>query len=74
MARPRRNPDDDIMIAVDSGVVVHDGREQIVTKGVTRARRGHQIVRANPSLWRPIDVHFDIEQATAAPGELRGEP
>lgn len=73
MAGRRRNPDDDIMIAVDSGVIVIDGREQQVFKGVTRARRSHEIVKAMPDLWKKIDVHFDVEQMTAGPGELRGE-
>jgi hypothetical protein len=70
----RRNPDDDVMVAVDSGIVVVDGREEFVRRGITRARRSHPIVKAAPSLWKPIDVHYDVEQMTAAPGERRGEP
>lgn len=72
MGRPRRNPDDEIMVAVVSGVLQCDGEHQI-TKGITRARRGHPIVKAAPEWWRVLDVHYEIEQATAAPGELRGE-
>jgi hypothetical protein len=73
MAQARKNRDDDIMIAVDSGVIVVDGRECQINRGHTRARRGHEIVKAAPNLWKQIDVHYEVEQATAAPGEKRGE-
>ncbi len=70
MAR-RRNPDQDILIAKTSGVLVVDGVEQTITRGVSRARASHPIVRAAPDWWEPIQVHYDVEEATAAPGERR---
>ena len=72
MGRPRKNLDRDVMVAIDDGVVVLNGHEEIVHKGISRAHRGAEIVRLYPTLWKPIDVHFEVEQMTAAPGELRG--
>jgi hypothetical protein len=72
MARARRNPDEEILIAVDSGAVTVEGREYIVHKGITRVRAAHPLAKAMPDLFKPIDVHYDVEQATAAPGEKRG--
>ena len=71
MGRPRKNLDQ-ILVAKESGVVVLDGQEVVVHKNITRARAGHAIVKAAPDLWEPIKVHYDVEQATAAPGERRG--
>lgn len=73
MARARRNPDNEILIAIDSGVVNVDGEMYPVTRGVTRVRAAHPLAKAAPGLFKPIEVHYDIEQATSAPGELRGE-
>ena len=73
MGRPRKNLDDDILVATESGWVTVGGNAEPIRRGVTRARRGSAIVKASPDMWKPIDVHYDVEQATAAPGEKRGE-
>lgn len=73
MARARRNPDDEVLIANDSGVWVDsDGVEHPFTKGVTRVRASHPLARAMPSAFEQITVHYDVERTTAAPGERRG--
>jgi hypothetical protein len=38
-------------------------------------REGHELLKAMPDHFVPADdvVRFDVEQATAAPGEKRGE-
>ena len=72
MGRPRSNPDSEVMQAIDSGEVDVDGSKVIVLKGITRAERGSDIVRLYPTLWEPLKIHYRVEQATAAPGELRG--
>lgn len=72
MARPRKNPDYEILIANESGVVQVDGEECVVVRGVTRAERGAAIVKLTPDWWKPIEAHYRVEQATAAPGEQRG--
>lgn len=75
MGRPRRNPDRELLIAVESGYVEVDGEGCYVSAGVTRAERGAKIVQLTPGWWKPLEAHFRaarVEQATAAPGELRG--
>lgn len=71
MARPRTNPDYEILIASESGVIQVDGEECVVVKGVTRAERGAEIVKLTPGWWQPLKAHYRVEQTTAAPGELR---
>ena len=62
---------DDILIATRSFATYIDGKKVMVRKGVTRVRQGHQLARENPERFKPINVHYDIEQATKAPGEKR---
>lgn len=40
-----------------------------------RVRAGHSLLREQGSFFEPVDttVQYDVEQATAAPGERRGE-
>lgn len=59
----------DLVVARTSGVVMHEGRRLPLRRGQTIARATHPIVTAHPSLWQPLTVHYDVEQATAAPGE-----
>ena len=73
MGRPRKDPESQVLIARESGIITIDGEECVVVSGVTRAERGHPIVAATPGWWKPIRAHYRVEQATAAPGELRGE-
>jgi hypothetical protein len=51
-----------------------DGEEVRVAEG-ERVRRGHPLLRDHEAMFKPVDegVHYDVEQATAAPGELRGD-
>lgn len=63
---------DDILIAVESAAIRYDGDLVFVHKGRTRVRKGHPILKGNEHLFGPIDVHYDVEQATRAPGERRG--
>ncbi|SCL31997.1 hypothetical protein GA0070616_4370 [Micromonospora nigra] len=77
----------DLVVARTSGVIMYEGRRHTIRRGVTIARAGHPLVGRNPRMWQPLRVHYDldsagggapggsgIEQATAAPGELRGAP
>lgn len=72
MGRPRKTRDEDILVARTTGVVNLDGKQILLRRGVTRARAGSAVARAYPTHFKPIDVHFEIEQATDAPGEKRG--
>jgi len=74
MGRPRKYPDSgDIVVAKESGFLTLASGEVVGFKrGVTRFRNTHPAVRQAPQFFEPISVHYDVEQATAAPGELRG--
>lgn len=70
----------EILVAKETFVTDHEGAPTVIHKGVTRVREGHPIATANPDLFEPVNVHFDVveqstsdvvEQATAAPGEAR---
>lgn len=45
-----------------------------ITKDVTRVREGHPLLTQFPSLFKEASAHYewDVEQATAGPGERRG--
>jgi len=61
----------DVYVCKESGAFEYDGDMVVVNKGVTRVRSGHPILAAHPELFEEITVHYDVEQATAAPGEKR---
>lgn len=61
----------DVYVCKESGAFEYDGDMVVVHKGVTRVRAGHPILDAHPELFEEITVHYDVEQATAAPGEKR---
>lgn len=67
-----RKPAGDIFVARDSFSTEIDGVPVSVQKGVTRVRAGHPLLEGREGLFEPITVHFDVEQATSAPGEKRG--
>jgi len=64
----------DIYVATESGTCDIKGRQYPFTKGVTRVRAGHELLKACPDYFELVSehVHYDVEQATAAPGEKRG--
>lgn len=62
----------DILVANETGMIIVDGERYMIHKGVTRVRKGHPMIKGNEALFKPIDVHYDVEQATRAPGEKRG--
>ena len=65
----------DIFVAKETGAVEFDGAPVMVHKGITRVRQGHLLLKRHPEMFEPIDlsVHYEVEQATAAPGEKRGQ-
>jgi hypothetical protein len=56
-----------IYVATDSFVTVVDGERIVAKKGKTRVREGHPLHRAAPSLFKPLDVQYDVETARAEP-------
>lgn len=69
---PRRNQTPDIYVAKVGFSCELDGERYQVTAG-ERIRFGHPLLRSQPDYFEPVDttVHYDVEQATAAPGERR---
>lgn len=59
-----------IFVAVESFGCEVDGRPVLVSKGDT-VREGHPVLKGRESLFVVQSVRFDVEQATAAPGERR---
>jgi len=65
---------DRVYVATESFACQIEGKDYQITKGQTRVREGHPLLQTNPQYFRPMEenVHYDVEQATAAPGEKRG--
>ena len=72
MTRTAETERGEILVAVESAVFQFEGADVVITRDVTRVRAGHPILRGREHLFRPLDAHYEIEQATAAPGEVRG--
>lgn len=65
----------EIFVAKDTGVIIGpNGERWEVKAGHTRVRKGHPILKDRASLFEPLEVHYDIEQATSRPGERRAVP
>ena len=64
-------PDDTIYVATRTFVTTLDGKRVMVNRGKTRVRHGHPLLKGREHLFSPIGVHYDVEQATKAPGEKR---
>ncbi len=73
MATRTLTPPAEVLIARDSFVLEYEGAPVSIVGGVTRVRSGHPMLKGVEHLFEPMTVHYDIEQATAAPGEKRGQ-
>jgi hypothetical protein len=64
---------DTIYVATESGSSEVDGQPITFTRGVTRIRAGHPLLKAVPDYWKPVEENltYEVEQATKAPGEKR---
>lgn len=77
MARSR-SPEQETLIAVESGFWTSpDGEQYTFRAGETLVAADHPLVtQGNPAWFRKVEPHLRrpvVEQATAAPGEQRGE-
>jgi hypothetical protein len=63
-----------VYVATESFVALIDGENYVVRKGKTRVRAGHPLLQGREMWFSPADlnVDYEVEQATAAPGEKRG--
>lgn len=65
------DPEPVIFIARSSGVIKIAGEIYRYASGRTRVRAGHPLLKALPDRFEPLTLDYDLEQATAAPGEKR---
>ena len=70
---PRTKAEPTVYVARSSGVVNINGVIHRYVQGQTRVRAGHPLLDARPDKFVPLKIDYDIEQATAAPGEKRGQ-
>jgi hypothetical protein len=72
---PPRKTGGAVYVAIDSGSCEIKGENFSFTKGTTLVREGHALLKAVPDAFELVSdhVHYDVEQATAAPGEKRGD-
>ncbi len=64
----------DIYVATETFSADIGGSPQMIYKGITRVRAGHPLLKGREALFAPVEnsVDYEVEQATAAPGEKRG--
>ena len=60
-----------VFVPVESFVASVDGTDAGFVQNQTRVREGHRILDMFPHLFEEIRVDYDVEAATAAPGETR---
>jgi hypothetical protein len=67
---------DSVWVATETFACEIDGVGVVVHAGETRVREGHPMLDTYRTSFKLADqgVHFEVEQATAAPGEKRGSP
>jgi hypothetical protein len=75
MGRPRKVvAGGRIYVATDNfATELSDGTPVIVQQGITRVREGHELLQGRESMFEEMKIDYDVEQATAEPGERRGE-
>lgn len=78
MGRPRRYQQSETLIAIESGFwTAPDGTEYTFRAGETIVAPDHPLVRQGNAAWfKPVEPNLrrpEVEQATAGPGEERGE-
>ena len=55
----------------ESFVADIDGLAEALIRGRTLVREGHELLERFPKHFELIKVHYEVEQATANPGEKR---
>lgn len=73
MPRAKAPKEPEIYVARSSGVVKIDGKIYNYYGGTTRVRAGHPLLKAAPNSFKPMELDYDIEDASATPGTKRGE-
>ncbi|MDH5278196.1 MAG: hypothetical protein OEW53_04025 [Actinomycetota bacterium] len=73
MAGARKQPKGKIYVATQNFTTDYDGVPVSVTAGVTHVREGHPMLLGREVFFKELEVEYEMEAATAAPGEKRGE-
>lgn len=60
-----------ILTPIEAFVIRWEGVDVVLKPDETRVREGHPILAGREHQFREIRVQYDMEQATAAPGEKR---
>lgn len=55
----------EIVVACQDAAVVIDGIPNVLITGQTMADARHPIVRDYPGLWKPLDVHYAVDEPAA---------
>jgi len=64
-----------IYVASQDGLcVLEDGTVITLKSGVTRVREGHPLLNGRESMFKELDVHYDLEDARSAPEEKKAVP
>lgn len=61
---------DQIFEAIESFATQYDGEDITVQVG-ERIREGHPLLKGREDRFKPLEVKYEVEQATAAPSEKR---
>jgi hypothetical protein len=68
--------DSDLLTAKQRFISFHEGNGRpVVVEHRSIARKGHPVVDAQPDLWEPLTVHFEVEPpktASKAAGAKKG--
>jgi hypothetical protein len=72
MTKTTEQPQGEILVAKETFTKRFQGADYTFTAGRDRVRAGHPILQGIEHLFEPIWPHYEIEQATSAPGEKRG--
>lgn len=72
MASKKNQPDGRaVFTPKDTFVGSYNGVPTTFMQDRTLVREGHELLGLFPDMFREVRVQYDVEQATAAPGEVR---
>ena len=68
-----KTPDTRMLVAAESFVVNFDGIDVDFKQNETRIRANDPRIKGLEHLFKPIEAHYLVEEATANPGQFRGD-
>lgn len=57
----------EILVAAADAAVTMDGIPHVLVAGVHLADSRHEIVTGYPDLWKPLDVHYAVDEPEPEP-------